>query len=236
MTPLRDLFTKLFKKKGIEKPWLEFYSREERSIKFTDKTIYNYMIDEVGEDKNFIALNYFGSKISYNEFFYNIDMCSKSLREFGVREGDIVTICMPNMPEAICSFYACNKIGAVADMVHPLSSPEQLLHYLKESKSRILILVDFDYDKFKDIIKETLVYKTVLVSPKESMPVGLSIGYTITRGIATKKPKFNDTNYMTWKEFLAKGVKNKDNYIGSKTKEEIEYAKSLNKEIIYYVN
>ncbi len=167
MTPFRDLFTKLFKKKqDPNKPWLEYYSREERSIKFTTKSVYDYMIDEVGDDKDYICLNYFGHRISYNEFFYHINICAKALREYGVREGDIVTICMPNMPEALMAFYACNKIGAIADMVHPLSSPEQVLHYLKDSRSRILFLVDFDYEKYKDIIPQTLVYKTVLVSPK----------------------------------------------------------------------
>ena len=157
MRLIKDFLTKLFKKHEPEKPWLEFYSREERSIKFTDKTIYNYMKDEVGEDKDFVALNYFGNRLSYNELFSNIDLCAKALREFGVKQGDIVTICSPNMPEAIYAFYAANKIGAVADMVHPLSSPDQLLHYLNESKSRILILVDFDYEKFREIIPQTLV-------------------------------------------------------------------------------
>ena len=90
------------------------------------------------------------------------------------------------MPEAIYMFYACNKIGAVADMVHPLSSPEQLLHYLTDSKSRILFMVDFNYEKFKEVISKSFVYRTILVSPKESMPLGLTVGYTITRELTMK--------------------------------------------------
>ena len=43
-----------------------------------------------------------------------------------------------------------NKIGAVADIIHPLSSPEQVKFYLNESKSRYLFLVDFNYDKMKE--------------------------------------------------------------------------------------
>ena len=197
MTPIRDLFTKLFKKKKDNSIWLEYYSREEKSIKFTDKSIYNYMVDEVGEDKDFIALNYFGNRLSYNEFFYNINICAKALREYGVKNGDVVTICCPNMPEAIYVFYACNKIGAVADMVHPLSSPEQLYSYLTNSKSRILFLVDFNYSKMKEVIEKSLVYKTILVSPKESMPIGLTIGYTLTRSLTQKKPKLSDNKYMS---------------------------------------
>ena len=221
MTPILDFFTKIFKKKNNNAPWLDYYSREERSIKFTNKTIYNYMKDEVGEDKDFIALNYFGNRFSYNEIFYNIELCARSLREYGVKEKDIVTICSPNMPEAIYMFYACNKIGAVADMVHPLSSPEQLLHYLTDSKSRILLLVDFDYDKFKEVIPKTLVYRTILVSPKESMPLGLTVGYTITREITMKRPKFGDTTYIGWKEFLAKGVVNRENFQTNMKKDDL---------------
>lgn len=221
MTPLRDLFTKLFKKKNDNAPWLEYYSRQERSIKFTEKSIYRYMVDEVGEDKDYIALNYFGRKISYNEFFYNINLVAKALREYGVKDQDIVTICCPNMPEAIYTFYACNKIGAVADMVHPLSSPEQLESYLNNSKSRILIVVDFDYDKYKEVIPKTLVYKTILVSPKESMPIGLSVGYTITRSITQKRPKLTDNKYLSWKDFIATGLLSKDKYNAEVKKDDL---------------
>ena len=221
MAFIRDIFTKLFKKKNTNAPWLEYYSREERSIKFTDKSIYKYMKDEVGDDKDFYALNYFGRRISYNEFFYNINLAGRALREYGVKDGDIVTICCPNMPEAIYTFYACNKIGAVADMVHPLSSPEQLETYLNNSKSRILIAVDFDYDKFKDIIPKTLVYKTILVSPKESMPLGLTVGYTLTRSITQKRPKLSDNTYLSWKDFIATGLLSKDRYIADVKKNDL---------------
>ncbi len=223
MTPLKDLLTKIFKKKdkNNDAPWLEYYSREEKSIKFTDKSFYNFLVESVGEDKDFIAINYFGNRFSYNEFFYNINICAKALREYGVREKDIVTICSPNMPEALYAFYACNKIGAVADMVHPLSSPEQLENYLNNSKSRILIMVDFNYDKMKDVIPKTKVFKTILVSPKESMPLGLTVGYTLTRSITQKRPKLTDNTYMSWRDFMAAGITSRDNFRANVKKEDL---------------
>ena len=221
MRLFKDLFTRLFKSKNKNEPWLDYYSREERSIKFTTKSIYNYMVDRVGEDKDFVALNYFGTKISYNEFFDNINICARALRSFGVKEKDIVTICLPNMPEAIYAFYACNKIGAIADMVHPLSSKEQIKFYLKENKSRFLFLVDFDYDKVKDILDETVVYKTILVSPKLSMPFGLSVGYTLTRSIKIKRPHLRDSDYMSWKEFMLHGLTYNKEYKPNVLKDDI---------------
>ena len=220
MRIIKDLITKIFKKSNNE-PWLDYYSREERKIKFTTKSIYNFMKDSVGEDKDYIALNYFDNRISYNEFFDNINICARALRSYGVKEKDIVTICLPNMPEALYAFYACNKIGAIADMVHPLSSPEQIKFYLKENKSRFLFLVDFDYENYKNVIEKTLVYKTILVSPKLSMPIGLSIGYTLTRGIKTKKPKMTDKDYMPWKEFMQKGISYKKDFTADVKKDDI---------------
>ena len=221
MNFLKNLYIKIFKKKLPEAPWLEYYSREDRSIKFTNKSIYNYMRDSVGADLDYIALNYYENRISYNEMFNNINVCARALRSYGVKEGDIVTICLPNMPEALYAFYACNKIGAIADMVHPLSSPEQIKFYLNESKSRFLFLIDFNYEKFADVVAETLVYKTILVSPKLSMPLGLSIGYTLTRSIRTRRPRTSDMDYMSWNEFMLKGTVYQKDYSANVKKNDV---------------
>ena len=199
----------LFRIKKNNEPWLDYYSREERSIKFTKKSIYHYMKDNVGEDKDLIALNYFENRITYYDFFKSINICARGLREFGVKEGDIVTICTPNMPEAIYVFYACNKIGAICDIIHPLSSNEELKIYLSESKTRFLFLVDFNYEKYKDVIEESLVYKTILISPSQSMPIGMAIGYNILNGFKLKRPKRSNHDYMTWMDFIDAGVQNK---------------------------
>ena len=212
MRLFQKIIDSLYKRKHRNEPWLEYYSREERKIKFTKKSIYHFMMDSSKGYSNLIALNYFENRISYKEMFNNIDIASRGLREFGVKPGDVVTVCMPNMPEAIYIFYACNKIGAVCDIIHPLSSALQIKFYLQESKSRFLFLVDFNYEKFNEIKEDTLVYRTILVSPKESMPFPLNLGYSITRGLKTKKPKRNEHEYMKWREFLLYGSMNKKDY------------------------
>ena len=193
-------------------PWLEYYSREDRRIKFTNKSIYEFMRDGVGEDLSYFALNYFENRITYDELLKNIDIVAKSLREYGVKKGDIITICMPNMPEAIYIFYACNKIGAVADIIHPLSSATQIKFFLNESKSSYLFLVDFNYEKISDIIDKTVVHKVILVSPSLSMPRFLSIGYRLTRGAKVLRPDANNHKYISYKEFYQVGLNSGNNF------------------------
>ncbi len=197
----RYLF-RIFKKKRPNEPWLYYYSEEERSIKFTNKSIYEYLESEIGDDRDFYALNYFNTRITYNEMFKRIDLIARSLKYLGVKKGDIVTICMPNTPEAVEAFYAINKIGAVADMIHPLSSEKEIKHYLDESKSRILFLYDADWEKIESYIDDTNVYRTILIGVDESMPGVLSLGYRLTKGIKIKRPKSFTAGVLSWQEFL----------------------------------
>lgn len=206
MRLIKDLITKILKNRNQDEPWLAYYSKEDREIKFTNKTIYEYLKSCIGQDMDYTALNYFGNKMSYNELFEKIEQASKSLRSLGVKQGDIVSICMPNTPEAVITFYACNNIGAVADMIHPLSSPSEIKTYLNASKSKIIFLIDVDYDKVKDILIETSIYKTIIVSAADSMPLLTSIGYQITRGYKVKKPSFINSDFLTWSDFMVKGL------------------------------
>ena len=202
-------------------PWLEYYSREERKIKFTNKSIYEFMKDSVGNDLSYYAINYFENRITYDEFLKNIDVCARALREYGIKKGDIVTICMPNMPEAIYIFYACNKIGAVSDIIHPLSSGEQIKYYLNESKSSFLFLVDFNYEKISDIIDKTIVHRVILVSPSISMPKLLSIGYRLTRGAKVLRPDFSDTKYLNWRDFYQVGLHSNNSFQAKVKKDDL---------------
>lgn len=208
---LKKLFYKYIKrKKAQEEPWLSYYSERDRSIKFTTKTIYDYLTSSVGSSLDFYALNYFGRRITYGEMFSDIEKISHSLKYLQVRKEDIVTICMPNTPEAVETFYACNNIGAIADMVHPLSAPNEILDYLEKSNSKILVLYDANYAKYKDIIPKSHVERTILVSVAESMPWKLRMGYNLMKGLKIKKARLNDKSFISWKEFASMYQLHKD--------------------------
>ena len=115
-------------KKKPKARWSKYYSKKEMNIDGPNISIYQFLKNKSleGNYKDNIALEYFGTKISYTELFRNIDKCARAFRNQGVRRGDVVTILSANVPEAIISFYALNKIGAVANMVHPLSAENEI--------------------------------------------------------------------------------------------------------------
>ena len=202
--------------------WDVYYTEEEKNLKITDKTIYDFLRSCVSrEEMKYTALNYFGKKITYGELFNGIEKACKALLYYGVREGDVVTICMPNTPEAVEVFYATNKIGAIANMVHPLSSKEEIKHYLNESKSRILIMIDLAFEKVRDIIDDTILTKVIVVSASDSMPNLLSIGYKLTRGYKITKPSLRDRDYIKWSDFILNGISYDRGYYSTRTKDDV---------------
>ena len=58
-----------------------------------------------------------------------------------------MTICLPNIPQALDCFYAVNRMGAVANMVHPLSAQSEIVYYLTVAESHIIVTVDLFYEK-----------------------------------------------------------------------------------------
>ena len=191
------------KKEKYKYPWEKYYKKEQRNITIPDMSLYEYLDKSTFGRNNQIAINYFGVKMTFRELLDKIDLCAKALTSSGVRENDVVTICMPNTPEAVIMFYAVNKIGAIANLIHPLSSKEEIRDSLIKTKSVFLQIVNINYDKIKDLIKETKIYKTVVISPKESMPSLLSLGYFLTRDI--KIDFTSDENFLSWTDFLERG-------------------------------
>ncbi len=162
-------------KSSIDKPWLKYYDEEVLKKELPEKTIYEYIFQNNKKFPNRTALNYFGKKITYGQMFENIDQTARAFRAHGVKEGAIVTVSMPTIPETIYVYYALSKIGAVANMVDPRTSKEGIEDYINEAKSKMLIIIDVAADKAKDVKEKTTVEEIVTVSPTDSLPLGIML-------------------------------------------------------------
>ena len=184
-----EAFGPIAEKLSIDMPWLKYYSDEAIMAEMPKMKIYDYMMKNNKNHVNDVALYYFGKKITYKRLNILIDLCAKSMLKNGVKENDIVTICMPNTPEAVISFYALNKIGAVANMIHPLSGQVQIRDYLNEVNSKLVITMDMVYDKILNVVDETSVNKIVSVTAFDSMPFVMRKLFKFTKNY--KKMKSN---------------------------------------------
>ncbi len=195
---------------SIAKPYMKYYTNSQLSIKLPQKTIYENLFENNITNLNNIAINYFDRKITFSELFKMIDDCCRAFVTLGVNKGDIVTICMPNTPEAIIAFYSLNKIGAVSNMIHPLKSKNEIKNYLNEVNSKYMILLDSNYSKVNEIIDETLLEKVIVASPKDSMPFIMGLAYY--NQTLKNEPFYKeqiDNKYIKWADFIKNGKNEK---------------------------
>lgn len=187
---------------SVDKPWLKYYSEEAISAPLPADTIFGYLWENNKDHPDDVALIYFGKKISYGELFSNIALCEKALHGIGVKAGDIVTVAMPSLPEALYLVYALNKIGATANMIHPLAGENEIKDYLNEVSSKVCFLFTATYEIVKASLPKTNVKTAVVISAADSLPFAVRQLYKLK----AKQPKLpRNGEVMDWKRFLDRG-------------------------------
>ena len=148
-----------------------------------------------------VAFDFMGSPTTYRRLIQQVEQCAKALKTIGVREGDKVTIAMPNCPQAIFMFYAVNLVGGIANMIHPLSAEKEIEFYLNESESVTAITLDQFYDKFENVRQNTKVVNIIIASVKDELSKPIKAGYMLTEGRKIKKIP-DDAPVIRWKDFM----------------------------------
>jgi long-chain acyl-CoA synthetase len=151
------------------------------------------------------AYEFYGKKTSYRAFIHRIEACARAFLSMGIKSGDAVTVCMPNTPQALDCFYGLNRIGAIANMVHPLSAQKEITFFLNLSESKAILTLDLFYEKVEAALKDADHPVTILVAriQDELNPV-LKAAYILKKG--KDYLQFPNTEHaLLWKDFLKQG-------------------------------
>ena len=190
-------------KKRIPEPWKKYYSKDERKLKIPNISMYEQVKRSTKLYPKYTAYEYFGKKVNYEHFLEEIDNCAIAFHNLGVKKGDVVTICLPNIPEALICLYALNKQGAIANMIHPLSSSEEIKNSLNSTSSKYLVLLDTFYEKIENIISDTSVKKVIFARAQEHMNIFMRLIINITNIGKLKKHPINKL-YINYHTFIRK--------------------------------
>lgn len=204
---------------NIETPWIDLYDEGvPKSIEYPDKMLWEFIRDSANRNPNELAYEYYGTTATFKKFMYEIEEVARSLKAIGVNKDDIVTICAPNIPQAIVSFYAVNMIGAISNMIHPLSAENEILDYLTMTKSKFMLTIDLTCEKIMNIVSKTNLEKIVVMSAADKMNKITKVAYLLSQGRKIKVP-YNDDMVISWATFLDYGYMYDDSYICKKKTE-----------------
>ena len=129
------------------------------------------------------AIDYFGTKITYGELPALREAYARGLKLAGVKEGDVVTLCMPVSVENLMLLFACNLIKAVSNNVNFLFLKEDFQLYTQDKGSEIIVTLDAFLPYFTKHLENSSIKKVILMSLDDFLP-------------PEKKGMFMDTSEM----------------------------------------
>lgn len=189
----------------VKAPWLKNYGDVKFNLDYFEGSMWEAVRNIAHRYPNYIAFDFMGSTTTYAKFEQEVYVCAKALRAIGVKPGDRVTICMPNCPQTVIMFYAVNLMGGIANMIHPLSSENEIEFFINHSKSVCALTMDMFYGKFEAIRKNLKALKTLVIARiPDALSVPMKAGYALTQGRKVAKIPA-DAPILRWNEFIKKG-------------------------------
>lgn len=196
---------------SVNKPWLKFYGEVPASLEYPSYTLYDSIKKITNKYPDYFAHIFMGKKTTYKKFFNEINQCAKSLKNYGIKEGDIVSIIMPNCPQALVMFYAVNCVGAVSNMIHPLSSEKEIEYYFNLTNSKLAITLDVFLNKVEAAFTKSNVDMLVVASIGDALDYAKRIGYKFSTRRKIEHFSENEKR-ISWKSFLKAGHSFNGNY------------------------
>lgn len=201
------------KKDYKNRPWLKFYEEEglPDTIEYPDCSMVDMVIQSAEKWPDNVAYSYYGHKVTFKNFVRKIEKAARALKNYGVKEGDRVTICMPNTPEGITMVYAVNMVGAICNMVHPLSSEKELEYYIKVADSKYVLVIDAVFDKIYRLRDTAQLERIIVVRPSDGLGFLKKKLYTALHIKKVRLPS-NDNRVVLWEDFIANSYFYQGNY------------------------
>lgn len=180
---------------SVDKPWLANYTDENILLDLPKMNIYSYMKLCNENRMDSIAIDYEFVSITYREMFQKIDEVASTLLSMGIKKGDTIASCLPNIPEAIYLIYAAAKLGVTIDEIDALTSKDLLYKYCELSKPKMIFVLDLMSSNAIKNLDIPTYEKVVAVSPLDSLP-GLNENPETSKNV-----EFSE-KVISWQEFI----------------------------------
>ena len=203
----------------ISAPWLKFYGDVPSHLDYPEGAMIDAVARMAEQHPDFLAFTFMGKKTTYRKMMEQVDVVAKAFKALGVKQGDRVTLCMPNCPQIVLCFYALNRIGAIASLIHPLSSIGEIEFYIKDASSNVAVTLDQFYGKFEQVRKSVKLDTLILTSVADALSAVKAVGYKLTEGRKVAKVP-EDAPVLWWKPFLDGGKAYAGDYAVSRKAED----------------
>lgn len=111
-----------------------------------------------------VAIHTDARRITYGELRQQVDRLCHGLRSVGLERGDRVLLRLPNVPEFVVSWLACQKLGVVTVGTMPLLRARELAYIANDAGTRAAIVWGALRDELERAQREAPDLKTLIVA------------------------------------------------------------------------
>lgn len=190
--------------------WSNNHGKNNFRDEYPEFSMFSLLQETALKYPDYVALEFQNKKTTYSDFIKAIETTAKALLSSGIKKGDYVSIVAPNTPQALTMVYAVNRIGAIANMIHPLLSPAEIKNFVERVDSVAILTLDIVYPKISNINWNTTKNPLIILARiADALPFYLKHLYLIKNN--TKLNLSPTHNVISWNKFIKKGKEDKNN-------------------------
>jgi len=154
-----------------EHPWMRHYDAGvPYELEVPDVPVYQLLQHAFAEAGSKPALLYCNRRISYNHLYSLVTRFAAGLQRLGVKPGEPVALCMPNIPQFLIAYWAALYIGAVVVLVNPLLSEREMHHQISTTRARVMVVLDRFQPRVESLRGQSEVRHIVVAFLESFMP------------------------------------------------------------------
>lgn len=169
LEPILSRDTKRTTQPSVDRIWLQYYNKKAlkdlKRYSLEKKPLWKHIVDRNSDFLYDIAIEYYGKQFTYHDLIENVKKFQKAFLHMGVKPGDSVSLCVPNVPDGVFAYYALTDIGAIPSPLHVYSKADEMKHYFQKEKTKFVVMIGMNStcENIKTAIEDTEVEKVVVV-------------------------------------------------------------------------
>lgn len=188
----------MIREKGL---WYQNIDLDKWTEQYPKCSMFEQLKNSAQKFLDYPAIEFQNKYWTFKQVLKKSEELAKALILIGIKKGDIVSIISPNTPQGVLMVYALNRIGAVANMIHPLLSMSEIQHLVEETESRAVLIMDVVYEKISKIKWEVENPPQIIIAKVlDALPIYMKPFFWMK---TKKMMKLNNQhNYIYWNDLL----------------------------------
>ena len=125
------------------------HTSPDKPVSIPDQTLTEFVFQNAARyaDRPALVDGPTGRTLTYGQLTGAIRKAASGLAARGFRQGDVLAIYSPNLPEYAVVFHAVATLGGISTTINPLYTVEELTSQLKDAKARWMVTIGLFLDK-----------------------------------------------------------------------------------------